>query len=180
MTGLLVAVVGPSGVGKDTLITALARARPDICVVQRIITRPADAGGEAHHALNEHEFEAQRAAGSFACHWQAHGLHYAIPAQIRDDLAQGRIVVFNGSRKALPDIQRAFPGVLVLMVTAAPETLARRLHARARETPQDIAARLLRANLDAPDGAVVICNDSTVADAVAQMLAAISRARESA
>ncbi|PZX38015.1 ribose 1,5-bisphosphokinase [Roseinatronobacter thiooxidans] len=176
MSGLLIAVVGPSGVGKDTLLDALARARPDIKVVQRIITRAADAGGEAHLAHSEAEFEAQRAAGHYAFHWQAHGARYAIPASIDADLAQGHVVVFNGSRKALPDIQKAYPGLLVLMVTAAPEVLAQRLQARGRETDKEIGARLKRAELAAPAGAIMIRNDTTPDAALAQMLAVITRA----
>lgn len=178
MSGLLVAVVGPSGVGKDTLIAALARARPDIRVVRRIITRAADAGGEAHQAMTEAEFEAERAAGGFAFHWRAHGLSYAVPASIDADLALGHVVVFNGSRRALPAIRRACPPLLVLMVTAAPEALAQRLQARGREDAEAIAARLRRAAMAAPDGAVVIRNDTTPQAALAQMLAAISRATE--
>ena len=48
--GLLVVVVGPSGAGKDTLMRAAAEhfeGRPDVHFVQRAITRPAEAGGEA-------------------------------------------------------------------------------------------------------------------------------------
>ena len=178
MKGVLVAVVGPSGVGKDTLIDALSRARPDIVAVRRIVTRAADAGGEAHLAVSESRFEAQRAAGCYAFHWQAHGLRYAIPASIEDDLALGRIVVFNGSRKAVPEIRRAYPGLLVLMVTASREVLAQRLRARGREDAQAIAERLCRADLGAPAGAVTIHNDTTPDVALAQMLAAITRATE--
>ena len=180
MTGILVAIVGPSGVGKDTLIDALAKARPDIVKVRRIVTRAADAGGEAHLAVSQAQFEAQRAAGCYAFDWQAHGLCYAIPASINEDLAQGRIVVFNGSRKALPEIQQAYPGLLVLMITASHEVLVQRLQARGREDVQAIAARLSRADLEAPEGAVTIRNDTTIEDALAQMLAAISRATERA
>ncbi len=176
MSGVLVAVVGPSGVGKDTLLAELAQARPDIVVVQRIITRTADAGGEDHLAVSDDAFDAQLAQGRFAFHWAAHGLRYAIPASIEADLAQGRVVVFNGSRKALPEIMRAYPRLLVLMISASPDILEQRLRARGREDAGEIAARLARANLEPPEGAVVILNDSTREAAVAQMLAAINRA----
>lgn len=178
--GLLVAVVGPSGVGKDTLIAELARARPDISVAQRIITRAADAGGEDHQAVSDALFDAKLAMGRFAFHWGAHGLRYAIPASIDADLAQGRVVVFNGSRKALPGIAAAYPQLMVLMITAPPEMLAQRLRARGREGAREIAARLKRAELAPPAGAVVVMNDSTVEAAVAQMLAAITRASQNA
>ncbi|MDD7970649.1 phosphonate metabolism protein/1,5-bisphosphokinase (PRPP-forming) PhnN [Roseinatronobacter alkalisoli] len=179
-SGQLVAVVGPSGVGKDTLISALASARPDIVIAQRIITRAADAGGEDHLAVSEALFDAQLAMGRYAFHWGAHGLRYAIPASINAELAQGRVVVFNGSRKALPHIAERYPQLLVLMVTAPPEMLERRLRARGRENTREIAARLKRAELSAPQGAQVIVNDGSVDVAVARMLGAISRPERSA
>lgn len=178
--GLLVAIVGPSGAGKDTLIDALAAKRPDIHIARRIITRAADAGGEAHQAVSEPLFEAQLAMGRYAFHWGAHGLRYAISAGIDQHLAAGRVVVFNGSRKALPDIARAYPQLLVLMVTAPAEVLAARLAARGREDARDIAARLRRAELPPPDGATVIWNDSSPAVALAQIEAAITRAMQNA
>ncbi|MEA2777827.1 MAG: thymidine phosphorylase, partial [Acetobacteraceae bacterium] len=82
---MLILVVGPSGAGKDTVL-ALARAAlladPRFRFVRRVITRPADAGGEDHEAVSDFEF-GQR---SFALRWQAHGLHYGIPMDIADDL----------------------------------------------------------------------------------------------
>ncbi|MFD1807738.1 hypothetical protein ACFSHQ_04955 [Gemmobacter lanyuensis] len=44
MTARIVAVVGPSGAGKDTLMDAACAARPDLRRVRRWITRPAEAG----------------------------------------------------------------------------------------------------------------------------------------
>lgn len=178
--GLLVAIVGPSGAGKDTLLDALARKRPDFQVAQRIITRAADAGGEDHQAVSDAMFDAQLGKGGFAFHWQAHGLRYAIAADIDQHLAAGQVVVFNGSRKALPEIARAYPQLLALTVTAPVDVLAARLATRGRESAAEIAARLHRARMPLPDGAIVIRNDGPLDAGVARIEAAITRAMQNA
>ena len=66
------------------------------------------------------------------------------------------------------------------MITATPETLARRLQARGRETAREIAARLKRAALDPPKDAHVIFNDGSLEDALAQMLRALNLSAQSA
>ena len=90
--------------------------------MRRVITRPADPGGEDHEPVTEAEF----AARDFALQWQAHGLHYGIPADIAVDLAAGLVVVANVSRAVIADAADHFP-VRVIEVTAPPHILAARL-----------------------------------------------------
>ncbi|WP_141703598.1 phosphonate metabolism protein/1,5-bisphosphokinase (PRPP-forming) PhnN [Methylobrevis pamukkalensis] len=143
----MIVVVGPSGAGKDTLIDAAAirfRDCADIGFVRRVITRAPDAGGEAHDCMTEPEFSRCATAGRFAVWWSAHGLSYGIPAATRAEIGRGRTLVANGSRSALGQFRRAYPRVAVVLVTATPEELARRLAGRGRETEADIRARLTR------------------------------------
>jgi phosphonate metabolism protein PhnN/1,5-bisphosphokinase (PRPP-forming) len=175
---VLVAVVGPSGAGKDTLMQA-ARARladdGRFRFVRRSITRPAGAGGEDHAALSEAEFVARRDGGAFALWWAAHGLFYGIPRDIEEDMAAGRVVVANLSRAALPDASRY--RLRVLEITAPLALRATRLAARGREEVADIAARLAReAPLPAGLAVETVMNDAAVADGVARVLAVLSRA----
>ena len=160
MSGLY-AIVGPSGVGKDTLMEA-ARARdPRIHLVRRVITRPAEAGGEDFESVTEAEFSRRLAAGDFVLHWRAHGLSYGIPAEVRGMLAAGRPVLFNGSRAALAEAVRAFPELKVIHVTARPEVLRQRLLARGRESAREIEKRLERAKVSLPSGLDVLELDNS-------------------
>jgi len=179
MAGRLFAVVGPSGAGKDTLLLAAVRARPDLVLVRRVVTRPEEAGGEPFEGVSEAEFEARRASGGFALDWCAHGLRYGIPAGIETELAEGRDVVFNGSRAMIDAARERYPDLRVILVTASPETLAARLAARGRESAEDIKARLDRASHDtAALGAHdVVENDGALDDAVAAFLALLEPER---
>ena len=173
--GRLVAVVGPSGAGKDTLLAALAARDPDLVLVRRVITRPGDAGGEDHEGVSPGEFEMRAAAGDFLVHWRAHGLRYGIPREVLDLVRQGRTVLFNGSRVALPAVRAAFPALEVVMITAPVPVLAARLAGRGREGAPQIAARLDRAQLAVPEGARVVVNDTTPEDGAERLAAALSR-----
>jgi len=176
---MLVLVVGPSGAGKDTLLDAARAALagdPGVRFVRRVITRPAEAGGEAHEAVSEAEFTAR----AFALAWQAHGLRYGIPDDIAVDLAVGRVVVANVSRGVIAAAAGRF-AVRVIEITALPKVLAARLATRGRESAPDVAARLAR-TVALPDGVTVetVLNDATVGVGVARFLAALNRAAQAA
>ena len=177
--GQIFAVVGPSGAGKDSLIAGAVALRPDLVWARRVITRPNDAGGEPFEGVGKAEFDTRKAAGEFVLDWQAHGLSYGIPASIRVDLAAGRDVVFNGSRAELPAALRQFSGLIVILVTASPDSLAHRLAARGREGMADIAQRLQRSDYAMPAGIVArtVVNDGTLAKGVTRFLAALQPVR---
>ena len=169
---MLVLVVGPSGAGKDTLLEGARRRladEPRYRFVRRVITRPADAGGEAHEAVSEAEF----ATREFALQWRAHGLRYGIPAA---SVTREAVVVANVSRTVIAEAAQRFP-VRVIEVTAPPEVLAARLAARGREDTADVAARLARSVVVPPDVPVeTVMNDGSPDDGIDRFVAALSRA----
>ena len=174
MAGLLVLVVGPSGAGKDTLIgaarTALAND-PRYVFPRRMVTREAVPDLEDHDTLSREDF----ASGDFALSWEAHGLGYALPRSLEADIAAGRTVVANVSRRVLADAARRYP-VAIAMVTADPAVRAARLAGRGRESPEDVAARLSREGAEVPPGlapVAVVDNSATLDAAVDAFVAAL-------
>ena len=175
MTGRLIAVVGPSGVGKDSVIDGMLAANPDLRRVRRVITREAEQTGEDYDAMDPEAFGEAVSAGAFCLHWHAHGLSYGIPLHVLRDVAAGEQCVVNLSRSALREAVALFPSVLALEVTARPETIAARLAQRGRESFDQIRQRIARANYPMPDNVDVIRveNDGTIDDAVRSALSAL-------
>ncbi|MGX5719170.1 phosphonate metabolism protein/1,5-bisphosphokinase (PRPP-forming) PhnN [Shinella zoogloeoides] len=160
--GTMVVVVGPSGAGKDSVMAYAARhfaGEARLGFVRRAITRPADAGGEAHQAIDADSFRRLEAEGGFAVSWDAHGLSYGIPGETHARLASGVTLVANGSRSALPAFADAYPRLKVVLITARPDVLAARLAARGRESAEAVARRLKRG---APE--IVVAADTVVID----------------
>jgi ribose 1,5-bisphosphokinase len=163
--GTLVLVVGPSGAGKDTLLT-LARTRLGadrrFVFPRRVVTRQAGAH-EDHDTLDPAAFAAAAEAGRFLLHWQAHGLSYGIAAAAGDDLRAGRTVTANVSRGVIGVAGKVWPRLRVVLVTAPPEVLARRIAARGRDAETDAQARLVREGAPLPVDAAVttIVNDGS-------------------
>lgn len=174
MSGRLVAVVGPSGVGKDTVMAALARRRPSIHLVRRVVTRPPQDGGEPFEPVDAETFAAREAGGAFALSWHAHGLSYGVPRVVDHVLDSGQDAFVNLSRGVLDRAARRFPRFAVLSLTAPPEVLSRRLRRRGRETAGDIARRLDREGASVPPGVTVheVTNDGPLEETVDAVLAA--------
>ncbi|WP_322791114.1 phosphonate metabolism protein/1,5-bisphosphokinase (PRPP-forming) PhnN [Mesorhizobium tianshanense] len=142
----MVLIVGPSGSGKDTLLDYARerlRLHPGFRFVRRIITRPASPG-EDHESVSEHEFQRLVSHNAFSLNWTAHGLSYGLPAAVDQWLADGTVVIANGSREVLPQARLRFPRLQIVNITAPSELLQRRLAERGRETGKSIRDRLAR------------------------------------
>jgi len=174
-SGRLIFLIGPSGSGKDSLIEQSREplAAAGVEIARRVITRSAEAKGEAAHGVTPERFEAMRAAGEFAMHWQANGLEYGIPAQVDQWLAQGHSVLVNGSRAYLPQARLRYPDLLAVCLVVKPEVLRERLLARGRETPQEIDERLARSagmRLDQDPTVHLLDNSGSLTTAVGGLL----------
>ncbi|MDB5412361.1 MAG: gmk [Rubritepida sp.] len=164
-----VALVGPSGAGKDSL---LDRVRVELAgdatfhFARRTITRPAEAGGEAHEAVSSAEFKELTDKKAFILTWDAHGLRYAIR---RSEAPDDKLVVISVSRSVLHAAAEIRP-LRVVEITAPREVLAERLARRGRETAPQIEARLER-EMDLPRDLdiVTISNDASIEEGAARL-----------
>lgn len=185
MTGRLIYLIGPSGSGKDSLLDAAREtlARNGCRIVRRVITRSAEAVGEAAQAVTVEQFTAMQAQGDFAMCWQANGLHYGIPKEIDDWLAQGLDVLVNGSRGYLQQARQRYPQLLAVLLKVDDEVLRQRLLARGRETQDEIEARLARNGrfavglLAEHPGLFVLDNSGDLQETVARLLHHVANAR---
>ncbi|NRG16945.1 phosphonate metabolism protein/1,5-bisphosphokinase (PRPP-forming) PhnN [Rhizobiales bacterium] len=173
--GRLVLVVGPSGAGKDTLMEGVRKALggdPACHFVRRLVTRDADPGSEDHGTISRRDYEALASNGGAALHWEAHGHGYVLPVALDADIRAGKTVFANGSRKMIGKAREKYETVVTLLITAPREVLAERLLARGRETREEIARRLDRADLDysAGDGVIAIENTGSISDGVRLIL----------
>lgn len=173
-SGRLIYLIGPSGAGKDTLLSTVARRlghRDDLRFPRRVITRPHDAVGgdpdELYEWAEDTHFRTRESRGEFLVTWRSHGLAYGLPVSIRADLANQRDVVVNGSRGALEQARAAVARIQPVYIWADAGTLAERLRHRGREDEASIERRIARGSAYAiPDDAAVIDNSGHLDEAI--------------
>ena len=170
-------VVGPSGAGKDSLLSGVAPLLPpgEFVFARRVITREVVAHTEDHDSCSEADFLAREKSGDFLITWQAHGLMYGLPAALRDAIASGVHVIANGSRNMIARLQGEVPTLKVIEVSAPVDVLRARLSGRSRETLDEIDRRLQRASLAMPEGvpSLRVMNELSLEIGISRLKAAL-------
>jgi ribose 1,5-bisphosphokinase len=179
MNPRLIYVVGPSGAGKDSVMSWLRKhtsISASVHWAQRTIDRPKsnEPDAEDHVPVDALGFEQLLVNGEFAMHWDANTHRYGIRKSELTWLNDSTHCVFvNGSRAHLPTAALDYPGLTLVHITASVEVLRQRLIARGRESVEAVEARLQRQiALTVPNGCacIEINNDTTLNEAGHQLL----------
>jgi ribose 1,5-bisphosphokinase len=181
--GHLVLVVGPSGAGKDSVITGAKQVFADnsrVVFPRRIVTRKAQVETEDHDTLTEMGFALAVAKAEFSLWWSAHGHSYGIPVSIEHDIAAGRTVVFNCSREVVGEACKRFLKTTIVEITAPRDVLVERILARGRETEAEAIKRVSRQVESLPPNLPVVRieNAGPLADAVSGLCRVIDPKRQ--
>ena len=176
--GRLVAVVGPSGSGKDSIMGAareLLAGDERIVFPRRVITRDADIH-EDHIPISEQEFRQAEAGGAFALSWRAHGLSYGIARDTDLMIRNGSTVILNVSRTIVPLLRERYRNLTVIVISVDPLRLGQRLAGRGRETQAEIQRRIARARQEKVTGpdVVEIDNNGPLQDAIDRFVLTIA------
>jgi guanylate kinase len=137
---MLVIVSGPSGVGKDTVISSLCLipTQPERYFVVTCTTRPRreyEVDGVHYHFLTADEFDRKRDAGGFLEANLVHGHWYGTPRdEVRSALLAGRDAILKIDVQGAAVVKQKVPeALLVFLVPPSLEDLFQRLQSRATE-----------------------------------------------
>jgi guanylate kinase len=145
---LLVIISGPSGVGKDTIISELRRRNPDahrhyVVTCTTRPRRPTETDGVDYHFLTSEQFGSLRLRGELLEANEVHGNWYGTPRdQVARALAEGRDAVLKIDVQGARSVRRVVPdSLLIFVVPPSLEALAERLEHRSTETADQLRRR---------------------------------------
>ena len=147
---LLLVLSGPSGVGKDLLLSRMREADRPYHFTITATTRPRRSGeydGVDYHFVSKPDFEAMIANGELLEWANVYDNYYGVPkAQVRDALARGEDVILKIDIQGAETVRRIVPDALFIFLSPPSEVeLERRLRGRRTESDDELATRIEQA-----------------------------------
>lgn len=174
---MLVIISGPSGVGKDTVISAL-RDRPHTPEYHYVVTcttrprRTYEVDDVHYQFVDRARFEQLNAAGEFLEANFVHANRYGTPrSQVREALAAGRDAILKIDVQGAQVVkEKVHDALLIFLVPPSLEDLFIRLRSRATETADELDVRQRNAAVELArqdDYDYVVVNETDQVEAVA-------------
>lgn len=148
--GTLYTVSAPSGAGKTSLVAALVKSNPEVCVSISHTTRPMRPGeqdGVNYHFVDHAAFEQMLEQGAFLEHARVFSNFYGTSQQwVTATLEQGMDVILEIDWQGASQVRRLLPDTVSLFIL--PPSLAclrQRLTGRGQDDESVIEARMQEA-----------------------------------
>ncbi|MCX6067691.1 MAG: guanylate kinase [Chloroflexi bacterium] len=147
---LLIVLSGPSGVGKDSVLTRMQERGAPFHFVVTATTRPMRAteiNGRDYFFVGSDEFARMIEANELLEYAIVYNDYKGIPKQqVRDALASGKDVIMRIDVQGAATIRKLIPNaVLIFLTTESEEAMVERLLARQTETPEGLKLRIATA-----------------------------------
>ena len=147
--GVLVVLVGPSGVGKSTISRKLAE-KMNVWYTVSATTRPqkpGDENGKTYEHVDRKEFFRRLDSDQFLEYAHVYGDYYATPKHPAiDHLAKGQDVLLEIDVQGALQVRHHYPDALLIFILPPDEpTLLQRLRDRGRDSAEDIHKRFTAA-----------------------------------
>lgn len=180
---LLVVISGPSGVGKDSLVTALLQRDPSL---RRVVTttdrppRPDETNGLDYHFVSTAEFERLIAQGQLVEWAVVYDQYKGITrGELERAVESGQDVVVRVDVQGAATIRRLMPQAILVFVAAPSEAeMIRRLRERGGDTEEQVEKRIVTAREEMSHGRdfdyLVINHQERLDEAVEQIQAILT------
>jgi guanylate kinase len=147
--GLLIVLVGPSGVGKSTISRQLAQ-QLNVWYTVSDTTRPfkpGDENGKTYGHIDKKEFFRRLDSNQYLEYAQVYGDYYATPKHpALDHLEAGKDVLLEIDVQGALQVRYHYPDALLIFILPPDEpTLLQRLKDRGRDSADDIHKRFTAA-----------------------------------
>lgn len=148
MKNVLLAISGPSGVGKGTIVKEILKRRTDIVESVSCTTRAPRAGethGREYFFLTKEEFQDRISKDDFLEYDEHFGNFYGTPKSFVKETLKEKSVILEIDVVGALNAKKAFPdGLLVFVAPPSEEELKKRLSGRQTESEEEIENRLSR------------------------------------
>ena len=144
---LLIVISGPSGVGKDTVVSRMQeRGIPFHFVVTATsrLPRPGEVHGEDYFFVSEAEFETMITEDELLEHAVVYGQYKGVPKQqVREAMASGKDVVMRLDVQGAATVRAIAPDAVLIFLSASSEAeLFDRLRRRKMDTEEQVRRRM--------------------------------------
>jgi guanylate kinase len=152
-TPLLIVISGPSGAGKDAVLTRMKETGFPLEYITTLTTRPQRPGERDavdYRFISAEQFQKMLERGELLESASVYGNWYGVPRQpVKQALGSGQDVIVKVDIQGAATIRRIVPqAVLIFLTPPSPEELALRLRERHTETAFDLALRIKTAEAE--------------------------------